>query len=344
MPLSKTILPALLQRRDLTSAEAAWAMTRIVNGELTAAQVAGFAAALRTKGETADEIRGLVDALRASAVPVTIPGPVVDIAGTGGDGTGAVNISTMAAVVAAATGVTVVKHGGRAASSATCGAADLVEHLGVRLDLSPARAARVAARAGLTFLFGPRYNPGLRHAAAVRRDLRVPTVFNILGPLINPAAPQYQVVGVADARMAPLIADVLAARGGQALVVRGDDGLDKLTTTTTSRVWTVRAGTVTASTLDPLEFGFDRAAPSDLRGGSAAGNALVFQAVLAGRRGPVRDVVLLNAAAMLVAVDGRSFPDAIGTCARAVDSGAARATLKRWIEVSAREGGRAVDC
>ncbi|MFI1992067.1 anthranilate phosphoribosyltransferase [Actinoplanes sp. NPDC020271] len=339
MPLSKTILPRLLRRENLTRDEAAWAMTRIVNGELSPVQVAGFAAALRTKGETAAEIDGLVSALQASALPVDIPGPVVDIAGTGGDGLGAINISTMAAVVAAATGVTVVKHGGRAASSATSGAADLVEHLGVRLDLGPEAAARVAGAAGITFLFGPRFNPGLRHAAAVRRDLGVPTVFNVLGPLINPARPRHQVVGVADARMAPLVADVLAARGSQALVVRGDDGLDKVTTVTTSRVWTVRDGVVAESVLDPVALGLPRAAPEQLRGGSAARNAATFVELLDGCGGPVRDVVLLNAAAMLVAVGagGVGFGEAVACCGRAVDSGAARATLGRWVEASRRE-------
>ncbi|GAA2692066.1 anthranilate phosphoribosyltransferase [Actinoplanes palleronii] len=334
MPLSKTILPSLLRRTDLTREQAAWAMSKIVGGELDPVQVAGFAAALRTKGETAAELTGLVEASLASALPVVIPGPVVDIAGTGGDGTGAVNISTMAAVVAAATGVTVVKHGGRAASSATAGAADLVEQLGVRLDLSPAQAARVAAEAGITFLFAPRYHPGLRHVAAVRRSLGVPTVFNVLGPLINPAAPGHQVVGVADARLAPLVADMFAGRGVQALVVRGDDGLDKLTTTTTSRVWTVRDGTVRATVLDPARLGLARAVPAQLRGGDAVHNARIARAVFGGEPGPIRDVVLLNAAAMLVAVDGRSFPAALARCAEVVGSGAATATVERWVAAS----------
>jgi anthranilate phosphoribosyltransferase len=340
MPLSDVILPRLLRRENLTRDEAAWAMARIVNGEVSPVQVAGFAAALRTKGETIDEISGLVAALQASALPVGVVGPVVDIAGTGGDGLGAVNISTMAAVVAAGTGVRVVKHGGRAASSVTAGAADLVEQLGVRLELGPRAAARVAAAAGITFLFGPRFNPGLRHAAAVRRELGVPTVFNVLGPLINPARPRHQVVGVADARMAPLVAGVLAARGGHALVVRGDDGLDKLTTTTTSHVWTVRDGVVEVSVLDPATLGLPRARPADLRGATPARNAAAFAALLDGQPGPVRDVVLLNAAAMLVAVDGRGFAAALACCRRAVDSGAARSTLDRWVHASRREAAR----
>jgi anthranilate phosphoribosyltransferase len=342
MPLSTDILPRLLQRHDLTRDQAAWAMTRIVNGETTPAQIAAFATALRTKGETATEITGLLDALHTSTRPVHIPGPTADIAGTGGDRTGAVNISTMAALTAAATGITIVKHGGRAATSTTPGAADLVEHLGITLDLTPAAAAEVAARAGITFLYGPRYNPGLRHAATVRRDLGVPTVFNLLGPLTNPATPRHQVIGVADPRLAPLIADVLATRGSHALatrgshalVVRGDDGLDKLTTTTTSRIWTVRNGTVTTAVLDPTTLGLPRAAPADLRGTTPAGNAATLTALLAGATGPIRDVVLLNAAAILTAVDGRPLPDALTQCANAIDSGAARATLDRWITAS----------
>jgi anthranilate phosphoribosyltransferase len=195
------ILATLLDRQDLTGADMAWAMGQVVGGKATSAQVAGFLTALRAKGETATEVCGLVSTLHDHATKVTIAGTTVDIVGTGGDRTGAVNISTMAAIVAAATGVTVVKHGGRAASSSSCGAADVIEHLGVSLKLAPDQVARVAAEAGITFLFAPSFNPGLRHVAAVRRELAVPTVFNILGPLVNPADPRHQVVGVADTRM-----------------------------------------------------------------------------------------------------------------------------------------------
>jgi anthranilate phosphoribosyltransferase len=331
------VLSTLLERRDLTAPDAAWAMGQVVRGEATTAQVAGFLIALRAKGETAAEIRGLADALRGHATKITIPGTTVDIAGTGGDRTGAVNISTMAAIVAAAAGVTVVKHGGRAVSSSTSGSADVLEHLGVPLDTTPEQAARTAAEAGITFVFAPRFNPGLHGVAAVRRELAVPTAFNILGPLINPADPRHQVVGVADPRMVPVIAEVLAARGGSALVVRGDDGLDKLTTVTTSQVWVVRDGAATATMLDPRRLGLPRVEPRALRGGGAAGNAGVVRSVLGGGRGPIRDVVLLNAAAALVAVDP-SVPAlldrlaaAMARCAEAVDTGAARATLDRWI-------------
>ncbi len=315
-------------------------MDQVVRGEATTAQIAGFLTALRAKTETSSEVCGLVNALARYGTKVTIPGPTVDIVGTGGDRTGAVNISTMAAIVAAAPGVTVVKHGGRAASSSSCGAADLVEQLGVSLELTPSQAARIAAEAGITFLFAPIYSPALHHVAAVRRELAVPTVFNILGPVINPANPGHQVVGVADARMMPVLADVLAARGCSALVVRGQDGLDKLTTAATSQVWIVRDGIARATLLDPRELGVPRVEPAALRGGGAASNARIVRNLLNGQHGPVRDVVLLNAAAALVAVapSGACLIEQLAAgmaqCAEAVDSGAAKATLNRWITVT----------
>lgn len=331
------LISDLLTDRELTPEECWWAMDQVVLGHATTAQVSGFLVALRAKGETPAEIAAMGAGLRRHATAVTIPGRFVDIVGTGGDGTGAVNISTMAAIVAASTGVTVVKHGGRAASSQTGGSADLVEHLRIPLDLSPADAARVAAKAGITYLFAPRFNPGLRHVAAVRRELGVPTAFNVLGPLINPADPQHQLVGVADARMQSVIAAALASRGSTALVVRGDDGLDKLTTTASSCVWVVRDGRATLSRLDPRSLGFPLALLADLRGSTAAANAQVLRSVLAGDPGPVRDVVLLNAAAA-VAVAGltdrplvEQLATSLAQCVEAIDTGRAAATLARWI-------------
>ena len=344
------LVTRLLAGEHLSGVHTAWAMSQVVDGTATSAQVAGFLIALRAKGETGAEIGGLVEALLGHATRVRVPGTTVDIAGTGGDRSGAINISTMAAIVAAATGVTVVKHGGRAASSSTSGSADVLEHLGVRLDLPSERAARVAIEAGITFLFAPRYNPGLRHVTAVRRELAIPTAFNILGPLVNPALPTHQVIGVADARMAPVIADVLALRGASALVVRGDDGLDKLTTVTRSRVWVVRAGVATSTRLDPRVLGIPAPNPGALRGGDAAENARVVQELLDGRRGPVRDVVLLNAAAVLAAAEptgavGPAAEDLLGRlaahlarCAEAIDSGAARETLRRWVAATNSTG------
>jgi anthranilate phosphoribosyltransferase len=330
------LISALLAGSDLTAADAGWAMDQLVMGEVSPAQISGFLIALRAKGETAEEIAGLASVLRSHATPVRIPGPFVDIVGTGGDRTGAVNISTMAAVVVAATGVTVVKHGGRAASSSAGGSADLVEYLGVPLDLSAAEAARMATDVGMAYLFAPRFNPALHHVAVVRRELAVPTAFNVLGPLINPADPSHQLVGVADPRMLPVIAGALATRGGSALVARGDDGLDKLTTTGLSRVWVVHGGSASQVVFDPQSLGLAPVSLAELRGGDAAFNARVLRGLVDGEPGPVRDVVLLNAAAALVTLElGRGalleqLAECLERCREAVDSGRAAATLQRW--------------
>lgn len=332
------LLTRLLAGGALDADDTAWAMDTIMAGNATPAQISGFAVALRAKGETAPEVAGLVRAMLARAEPLTVPGPVVDTCGTGGDRAHTVNISTMAAIVVAGTGATVVKHGNRAASSA-CGSADLLEELGVAVDLPPAAVARSVELAGIGFCFAPVFHPAFRHTAAARRELGVPTVFNFLGPLTNPAQPGAQAVGVADVRMAPVLAGVLAARGTSALVFRGDDGLDELTVGTTSRVWVVRDGSVTEEVLDPAELGIPAAAAQDLRGGTAAENAAVARALLAGEGGAVRDAVLLNAAAALVALEPGSdaLPVQLGAAmnmaAAAVDSGRAGAALERWVRV-----------
>ena len=228
------VLSALVAHQDLSTDQATWAMGEILAGEATPSQIAGFAVALRSKGETIDELEGLVDAMYAHATPLHVPGRVLDIVGTGGDRSMSVNISTMAAIVAAGAGVPVVKHGNRSASS-KAGSADVLEALGVRLDLPPEEVARVGREVGITFCFAPAFHPALRHAAVPRRELGIGTTFNFLGPLAHPAKPQAQAIGCADARMAPLMAGVFARRGVDAWVFRGDDGLDELTTTTTSR-------------------------------------------------------------------------------------------------------------
>ena len=234
---------------------------------------------------------------------IEVTGPTVDIVGTGGDRSHSVNISTMAALVVAGTGATVVKHGNRAASS-SCGAADVLEELGVDLALAPAQVAEVARTAGITFCFAQVFHPAMRHAAAVRREMGVPTPFNFLGPLTNPAQPTAQAIGCADLRMAPVMAQVFAERGASALVFRGDDGLDELTVSTTSSVWEVRGGQVRLTTLDPRTLGIEPAPLSELRGGDRQQNAAVVRDVMAGReRGPIRDAVTLNAAAALVALE-----------------------------------------
>jgi anthranilate phosphoribosyltransferase len=315
-------------------------MGEIMDGSATSAQIAAFVIALRAKGETVDEVAGLVSAMYERATPISVAGRALDVVGTGGDRAHTVNISTMAAIVAAGAGVLVVKHGNRAASSA-CGAADLLEELGIDLSLPPERIAQIAEEVGITFCFAALFHPALRHAGATRRELGIPTTFNFLGPLANPARPAAQAVGVADVRMAGIIAGVLAGRGVSALVFRGDDGLDELTTTTTSRVWVVREGEVREERLDPADLGIPAAAPDALRGGDASYNADVARRFLAGEPGPVRDAVLLNAAAALVAHDGLSggsdkplveqMGEAFGRAQEAVDSGEAAAVLDRWI-------------
>ncbi|KAB2370705.1 anthranilate phosphoribosyltransferase [Actinomadura montaniterrae] len=335
------LLNALLDGDSLTSEETAWAMNTIMAGEATDAQIAGFAVAMRAKGETVAEVSGLADGMMDNATPVDVPGRIADLVGTGGDRAHTVNISTMAAVVAAAAGVRVVKHGNRAASS-SCGAADLLEHLGVAIDLSPEATAAVVAETGITFCFAPRFHPALRYASRTRSELGTPTVFNFLGPLTNPARPGAQAVGVFHPRMAGVIAGVFAARGCSSLVFRGDDGLDELTTTGTSTVWVVRDGTATQTTFDPSALGIPPARPEDLRGADASFNARVARETFAGREGAVRDMVLLNAAALITAYEGAPTADELTAtlgaardrAAEAVDSGAAATLLDRWIEVS----------
>jgi anthranilate phosphoribosyltransferase len=331
------ILSALIRREDLTSADAAWAMDSIMRGEATDVQIAGFAVAMRSKGETVEEIAGLVEAMYEHATTIDVPGPTVDVVGTGGDRSNSVNISTMSAIVVAGTGARVVKHGSKAASSKS-GASDVLAALGVNLDLSPQRVAEVAREAGITFCFAVRFHPALRHVATARGELGVATPFNFLGPLTNPARVKAQATGVADLRMAPILAGVLAERGSSALVFRGDDGLDELTTTATSQVWVVRDGKVEHTGFDPRHVGLDLVPVEALRGSDAAYNADVARRLLAGERGPVRDAVLLNAAAALTAlvpVDGGTLEERIAeglvTAAESIDSGAAAAALERWV-------------
>ncbi|NUW40026.1 anthranilate phosphoribosyltransferase [Nonomuraea rhodomycinica] len=333
------LLSALLAGEHLTADETAWAMREIMSGSATSAQIAGFAVALRAKGETVAEVAGLARTMLEFATPLSVEGPVVDVVGTGGDRAHTVNVSTMAAIVAAAAGARVVKHGNRAASS-SCGAADVLEHLGIRLDLTPEQTARVAREAGIAFCFAPVYHPALRFAGPPRKEIGVPTVFNFLGPLTNPARPAAQAIGVYDAGMLPVLAGVFAERGVSALVFRGDDGLDELTISTTSTVWTVRDGAATQTVFDPAVLGIPRADAGALRGGDVAFNAQAVRDLVGGATGPVRDAVLLNAAAALVALDGpgddldSAMIDAYARATQAVDSGRAAATLDRWIEVS----------
>ncbi|MFI5991111.1 anthranilate phosphoribosyltransferase [Streptomyces sp. NPDC051362] len=333
------VLNGLLEGRDQSADDTAWAMDRIMRGEATDAQIAGFVVALRAKGETVQEISGLVRAMYEHANVIEVPGRTVDIVGTGGDGAKTVNISTMSSIVVAGTGAKVVKHGNRAASSAS-GSSDVLEKLGVNLQLTVKRVAEVAEEAGITFCFAVKFHPALRHVAAARGQLGIRTTFNVLGPLTNPARVKAQAVGVADPRMAPIVAGVFAERGNSSLVFRGDDGLDELTTTAGSRVWVVRDGKVTEEHFHPRDVGLDVVPVEALRGADAAYNAEVARRLLDGETGPVRDAVLLNSAAALVALSPADAPLAdqlragMAEAAEAIDSGAAKRTLDRWVAAS----------
>ncbi len=315
-----------------------------MTGHASPAQIAAFAVAMKMKVPTATEVSELADVMLSHARQMpraAVRDDTVDIVGTGGDGVNTVNLSTMAAIVVAAAGVPVVKHGNRAASSLS-GGADTLEALGVRIDLGPDQVARSLAEVGIGFCFAPLFHPSYRRASAVRREIGVPTVFNLLGPLTNPAWPRAGLIGCAFADLAEVMAGVFAARRCSVLVVHGDDGLDELTTTTTSTIWRVHAGTMERLTLDPAGFGFVRANLDDLRGGDAQANAAQARAVLGGATGPVRDAVVLNAAGAFVAHAGLSsradwlpaWEDGLRRARAAIDSGAAEQLLARWVRFS----------
>ena len=336
------ILTDVLARRDLSVAESTWAMRQVMAGEATPSQLAAFLVALRAKGETVDEIVGFRDAILEAALPLPVPADVLDIVGTGGDRFGTVNVSSMSSIVCAAAGVPVAKHGNRAASSAS-GASDTLSALGADIMIEPERVAAVLEETGLTFVFASHFHPGFKNAGPVRAELGIPTVFNFLGPLCNPARPEASAVGVAHLDKVPLVVGVFQTRGATALVFRGDDGLDELSTTGHSHIWEVSRGAVDEHDIDPADLGLPRARIEDLRGGDPAHNADVARRVLAGETGPVRDIVLLNAAAGLISwdlardhtqgeVDIRvRFREKIAVAASVIDSGAAIAKLDEWV-------------
>ncbi|WP_370943200.1 anthranilate phosphoribosyltransferase [Amycolatopsis sp. cg5] len=329
------LLTQLVARADLSEADTSWAMDRIMAGEATPAQIAGFAIALRAKGETPAEISGLAAAMLAHARRVTWDGHAVDIVGTGGDRSNSVNISTMASIVTAAAGAPVAKHGNRSASSKS-GAADVLEALGVTIGLGPDDVSRCISEVGIGFFFAPVFHPGFRHAGPTRSELGVPTTFNLLGPLTNPAQPSSALIGCAYADKTQVLAEVFARRGATVLLVRGDDGLDEITTTSTSTVWVISGGEVRKETFDPATLDIPRATAEDLRGGDATENAEVVRQLVAGKSGPVRDAVLLNAAAALAAHKGFSgsltddLRAGLTRAAAAIDSGAAATLLADW--------------
>ena len=334
------IFQRLLGREDLSQDEAAWAMREIMAGAATDAQIAGFLIALSAKGETVAELLGLTEVMLDHAVALDIPGETLDIVGTGGDRLGTVNISTMSSLVAVGAGATVVKHGNRGASS-TAGAADVIEALGVDLSLSVDKVIQCATEAHITFLFAQGYHPSMKYVAPARKQLGVPTAFNYLGPLSNPARVTAQALGCASERMAPLLAGVLADRGMRGLVFRGSDGRDKITTSGPSTIFEVRNGSVQEHQLQPQDFGIPLAAVEDLAGQDGVHNASIVRSLLAGEKGPVRDAVLLNAAAGLTAADtqaeGHLFERIAANMERAqesIDSGAAARVLEDWVRVS----------
>lgn len=342
-----TLLNQLLSGENLTVAEATWAMNQVITGHATNAQLAGFLVALKAKGETVDELVGFRDAVLANAVLLPVDSMALDIVGTGGDRHNTVNISSMASIVCAAAGVPVIKHGNRAASSAS-GSSDVLAALGIDLTLTSERVAEVLQEVGITFAFAAQFHPGFRHAAEVRRELGVPTVFNILGPLCNPARPEASAVGVAQLDRVSLMVGVFQTRDATALIFRGDDGLDELTTTGHSHIWEVSRGQIIEHDLDPLDLGIARADISDLIGGGPEHNAAVVRNVMAGESGPVRDIVVLNAAAGLVAfalaqdstqilrpITDR-FSEQIAVASGAIDSGAAALKLDAWVAATAR--------
>jgi anthranilate phosphoribosyltransferase len=331
------VLGTLTGRGDLTADVAGAAMAEILEGNATPAQIAGFIVALRMKGETVEELTGLVSAMIDRATPVTLADPegVIDIVGTGGDRSHSINVSTLAALTIAGAGGRVCKHGNRAASSA-CGTADVLEALGVAFDLGPAGVAHCVDSVGIGFCFAPRFHGAMRHAGPPRRELGVPTVFNFLGPLANPARVRRQVTGVADAAMAERMVQVLAAKGSErALVVYGHDGLDELTITTTSTVHELRDGAIRTYDVDPAALGLGGGTLDDLRGGDAATNAELSRRVLGGERGPRADIVVLNAAAGLLAAGVVDDLAAGVEAARvSLDEGGAAAALDSLVRAS----------
>jgi anthranilate phosphoribosyltransferase len=330
------LLNRLVSREDLTLEDTSWAMNEVMSGSATPAQIGAFVVALRSKGETAAEVAGMAEAMLGHANRVTIDTPAVDVVGTGGDQSGTVNVSTMSALVTAAAGVPVVKHGNRAASS-QCGSADVLEALGVAIELTPAAVSACVTELGIGFCFAPAFHPSFRHAGPTRREIGIPTAFNVLGPLTNPAQPTAGLVGCAHPRLAPIVAEVLAGRGFSMLVVRGDDGLDEITTTGTTTAWVVSGGSVRVETIDPGRLGITPAVHADLLGGNAEVNAEAVRSVLSGAGGAVRDIVLLNAAGAIAAFRGFSgdlhadLAAGAAEAAQAVDSGAAADLLTRWV-------------
>ncbi len=330
---------------DLTKEQASWAMRQIMSGEATASQIGAFMLALRGKGETVEELAGLVDVMLENALLLETGNDAVDIVGTGGDLLGTVNISSMASILLASCGIPVLKHGSRSASGKT-GSSEMLEVLGIRLDLAPQQVTEVFKRTGITFFFAPVFHPAMRHVAPIRKELGVPTTFNFLGPLANPAQPIATALGVANPSIAPLMAQEMANRGRTALVFRSKDGLDELSSSTEADIWQVSGGKVTKLSLNPSNLGIPRSSLDSLIGGDAQDNAAVASKLFAGEKfansGPIGDVVTLNAAAGLVAYEMAKDPsqalepiedrlrNALSKTRHALADGSAQRKLVEW--------------
>jgi len=339
------LLSDLLEGQSLSVAEASRAMTDIMNGDVSDARLAAFLVALRAKGESVDEVVGFRDAILSAALPIDVSTDAVDIVGSGGDPIGVINVSSIAAMVVSAAGVPVIKHGNRAASSKS-GANDVLTALGINISLEPDRVARVFAEIGVTFINAMVFHPGFRNAGPVRQELAIPTIFNVLGPLCNPARPEANALGMSNPARIPLAVGLFQQRGATALVYRGEDGIDKITTTGHSKVFEVSRGSVTEHDFDPREVGFTYSSIDDIRGGTPANNAALARTVLAGEKNAARDIIVLNSAAGIVAhrlsnnpaERDRPFVDrmaeAVEISIHSIDSGAARAKLDAWVAAS----------
>ena len=334
------LLSTLSASHELSAAQTKWAMNEILEGKADNSQIKSFLIGLKNKGETANEVRALVDELYQHAELIPIQDRCVDIVGTGGDGANTINISTAAAIVTTAAGARTIKHGNRAATSMS-GAADLLEALGVNINLKSAAVKECVRKIGIGFAFAPVFHPAMKFAAPARKELGVPTIFNVLGPLANPAQPKAVAIGVARAELLPLVAEVLSQRGCQGFVFRGDDGLDEISLSTTTQVFVINEGEVRVEQFDPKNLGLEPVSISELKGGDAQFNAQITREIFAGKKSSYREAVLINAAAAIAAFKAdlslgveQQFANGYVLAKQAVDSGAAAQLLERWVDLT----------
>ncbi len=334
------IFSQLDSRKDLAVADVHWAMGQILDGKAEVEDIKNYLTKLSAKGEVASEISAMVDQMFAHAAPISIPDRAVDIVGTGGDGFNTVNISTMSAIVTTAAGARVVKHGSRAASS-KCGSADFLEALGININVNGEGVAEIVRQIGIGFCFAPKFHPALRHAAPARKELGVPTIFNVLGPLANPAKPIAIALGVAKEKFQPIMAQVLAKRGCEGFVFRGDEGIDELSLATTSTVYQVSEGQVSVEKFDPSNIGMERSPISELVGGDSEFNVRAAREVFAGKESAVKDAVILNAASAIAAFKAdfnlsveQQFANGAVLARQAIESGSAATLVEKWAKLS----------